>query len=115
MTPNRKKELKKQYEEIKIDAGVYQIRNTINGKVLIMKTPNLKTINGKLFMLKNGSIYNEAIQKDLIEFGSEAFVIEILEVLEEKEDLHWDKKDALKKLEEKWISKIQPFGEQGYN
>jgi len=41
---DRKKELKRLYKEIEIEAGIYQIRNTKNGKILIESTPNLKTI-----------------------------------------------------------------------
>ncbi len=115
MDMDRKKELKQQYQEIKIDAGVYQIRNTINQKIFITSTRNLKTINGKLFGLKNGSFPNRKLQQDLHEFGPETFVIEVLEVLEKKEDAYFDEKDALKKLKEKWLEKIQPFGDRGYN
>jgi hypothetical protein len=115
MNMDRKRELKQQYKEIKINAGVYQIRNTQNQKIFIASTRNLKTLNGKLFMLKNGSFPNNKLQRELKEFGAEAFVFEILEVLEKKEDGYFDEKDALKKLEEKWLEKIQPFGERGYN
>jgi hypothetical protein len=115
MNMDRKRELKQQYKEIKIDAGVYQIRNTQNQKILITSTRNLKTMNGKQFMLQNGSFPNNKLKQDLQEFGAEAFVIEVLEVLEKKEDVFFDEKDALKKLEEKWLEKVQPFGERGYN
>lgn len=35
---DRKKELKQLYKETKIEAGVYQIRNTVNNKVFIGST-----------------------------------------------------------------------------
>ncbi len=111
----RKKELKQLYKEAKTEAGVYQIRNTKNHKILVVSTPNLKTINGKKMELESGSHRNKKLQKELDEFGKEVFVFEVLEVLEKKEDEAFNKKDELKKLEEKWLAKLQPYGERGYN
>ncbi|MFZ7103250.1 MAG: DUF2087 domain-containing protein [Peptococcaceae bacterium] len=112
---DRKKELIRQYKETKPEAGVYQIRNTKNRKVFVTGTPNLKTINGKLMTLRGGGHYNKELQKEWQEFGEEAFVFEILEVLEEPEEGFFDRKEELKKLEEKWLEKLQPFGERGYH
>jgi hypothetical protein len=112
---DRKKELKQLYKEMKTEAGVYQIRNTINQKILVVATPNLKTINGRKIGMETGGHINKLLEKELSEFGIDAFVFEILEVLETKEDGFFDIKDALKKLEKKWIDKLQPFGERGYN
>jgi hypothetical protein len=55
------------------------------------------------------------LQQEWREFGAEAFVFEVLEVLEKKEDGYFDIKDALKKLEAEWVERLQPFGERGYN
>lgn len=115
MKPDRKKELKQQYKEIKIEAGVYQVRNTHNQKVFIASTRNLKTLNGKEMQLKSGSFLNKSLQEEWKRCGPEAFVIEVLEVLVKPTEEHFDEKAALKKLEEKWIHTIQPFGERGYN
>jgi hypothetical protein len=114
-TMDRKLELKRQYKETKIEVGVYQIRNTKNEKILIESTPNLKTINGKLFGLERGSHTNKLLQSEIKEFGGEAFVIEVLEILDIPEDGYFDTKDALKKLKQKWLDKLQPYGERGYN
>ncbi len=112
---DRKKELKQQYKEMKTEGGVYQIRNTKNQKVFVDVMPNLRMITGRRMMLRAGSHRNKQLQEDWNQFGEEAFVFEVLEVLEEKEEGYFDKKDELKKLEAKWIEKLQPFGERGYN
>ncbi|MFM1652830.1 DUF2087 domain-containing protein [Brevibacillus sp. B_LB10_24] len=112
---DRKKELKLQYKEMKTEAGVYQIKNTKNQKVLVDSTMNLKTINGKKFQLQNGSHINKALQKEWNEYGEEAFVFEVLEVLKVKEDAFWNAADELAKLEEKWLDKLKPYGDKGYN
>ncbi|AFM40731.1 hypothetical protein Desaci_1743 [Desulfosporosinus acidiphilus SJ4] len=114
-TMDRKQELKRLYKETKTEAGVYQIRNLENQKVYIESTLNLKTINGKRFNLDTGTFPNQALQKEWKEFGEKAFAIEVLEILEIPEEGYFDVKDALKKLKEKWLNKLQPYGERGYN
>jgi len=112
---DRKKELKQQYKEMKTEGGVYQIRNIKNQKVFVVATPNLKTINGRQIELLRGGHKNRQLQEEYNQFGQEAFVFEVLEVLEEKEEGFFDKADELKKLHVKWIEKLQPFGERGYH
>ncbi|MDP4180406.1 MAG: DUF2087 domain-containing protein [Bacillota bacterium] len=112
---DRKKELKNLYKEMKIEAGVYQIRNTQNNKTFIVATPNLKTMNGRHIELKRGGHRNKLLQEDWNKYGEEAFVLEVLEVLEEPEEGFFDRKEELKKLEKKWLEKLQPFGEKGYH
>ncbi|RNB86020.1 DUF2087 domain-containing protein [Brevibacillus panacihumi] len=112
---DRRQVLKMQYKETKPQAGVYQIKNVKNGKVLIMSSPNLKTMNGKKFMLQQGTFPNPMLQKDLEEWGADAFEFEVLEVLEDKNEPGFRVSDALEKLEEKWLDKIKPYNERGYN
>lgn len=112
---DRKKELKQLYKETKTQAGVYQIKNMRNNKIFIGSSMNLKTMSGRRFELKMGNHRNKLLQKEWKEFGEESFVFEVLEVLEEKEDGYFNANDALEKLEEKWLAKLQPYGESGYN
>lgn len=112
---DHRKELQQQYKEMKTEAGVYQIRNTENQKVFVIGTPNLKTINGRHIELQNGGHRNMELQEDWNRWGKDSFVFEVLEVLEEPEEGFFDKKAALKKLEEKWLDILQPYGERGYN
>lgn len=93
---DRRKELKQQYKETKIQAGVYQIRNTKNQKIFIGSTSNLKTMAGQRMQLEGGIHRNKMLQKEWKEFGEEAFVFEVLEILEKKEEGFFDEKDALK-------------------
>lgn len=114
---NRRKELQQQAKEIKTEAGIYQVRNTVNGKVYVDSTMNLRTINGQQFMLDMGSHRNRKLQAEWSAFGKEAFVIEVLEVMKIKEDAgaYYDPRDDLKKLLESWMNRLQPYGEQGYH
>ncbi|MFC4597857.1 GIY-YIG nuclease family protein [Cohnella hongkongensis] len=104
-----------QYKEIPIEAGVYQIRNKVNGKVLVDTTPNLKSLNGRAGSLNLGTYPNKELQREWDEFGEDAFAMEVLEVLKPSDNPFVNVKDELKQLEEKWIDKLQPFGDRGYH
>ena len=97
---NRKEErahLIQKYKEIKIEAGIFQIKNTLNGKVYISSTPNLRSLNGKSLELNMGNAKNKALQKEWTEHGEHAFLIEVLEVLKPDENQFVELKDQLKK------------------
>lgn len=111
----RKKELKQQFKETEVEAGIYQIKNHVNEKIFIGSTRNLRTLNGVKFTLKTGTNYNKALQSDWNQFGEEAFSIDVLEKLKKKEDPYFNEKEALEELEEKWLEKLQPYGERGYH
>jgi hypothetical protein len=112
---NRWTELKRQYKETSPEAGVYQIKNLKNGKILVESTMNLKTINGRRLELQRGIHRNQLLQKEIEEFGPEAFVFEVLEVLKTKDTEDFDTQEALKRLAGKWLEKLKPYGERGYN
>lgn len=101
---DRKKELKKRYMEMPIEGGIFQIRNTANGKIFINSTRNFKTLNGQKFMLENGGHPNKALQADWSALGKDAFEIEILQTLKKKETGFFDEKRELEKLEEHWLN-----------
>ncbi|MHB8064305.1 MAG: DUF2087 domain-containing protein [Ruminiclostridium sp.] len=112
---DRRKELIQQYKEMKIEAGVYQIKNLKNQKILVKVTQDLKTMTGTKMTLLGNGCRNKQLQEEWNQYGEEAFSFEVLEVLEEKQDGFFDKKEELKKLEKKWLEKLQPYGDSGYN
>jgi hypothetical protein len=112
---DKRKELIKRYKEMKTEAGVYQIKNIKNSKIYVTSTPNLKTMNGTRMILNSGTYKSRALQEDWNKFGEDAFVFEILEVLKEKKESFFDKKFELKELEKKWLNKLQPYNNIGYN
>ncbi|MBP2242732.1 hypothetical protein J2Z40_003312 [Cytobacillus eiseniae] len=112
---DRKKELKQQYKEIKVEAGIYQIKNRINDKIFIGSTPNFKSLNGTKFSLKNGVFTNKMLQAEWNEFGKDAFDFEVLEILKKKDNPYYNEKKELEKLEGKWLNQLQPYGERGYH
>lgn len=111
----QRKKLIKAYKEQKAEAGVYLIRNKESQKIFVSSTPNLKSLNGRRFELNMGSAMNKELQKDWNTLGEASFEFEILEVLDESEKVIIDKKRALKKLEDLWLEKLQPYDDRGYN
>lgn len=112
---DQKRELRQQYKETKTQAGIYQVRNSKNQKALVASTPNIKILTRIKLDLEQGIYRNNFVQKEINEYGKDAFVIEVLEVLEVKDDGYFDVRFELKKLEKKWLDKLQPYGDKGYN
>ncbi len=112
---NHRKELIQKYKEIKIEAGVYQIKNLKNQKILVRSTLDLKTMKSTQMMLRSNGFRNRQLQEDWNLYGEAAFSFEVLEVLEEKTDGFFDKHYELKQLEKKWLEELQPYGDAGYN
>jgi len=113
---NAKQEIKREYKERKKPAGVFQVKNTSNGKILVGSSLNLEgPLNAHKFMLTIGKHRNEALQKEWNEFGGDKFMFEILEEVKVKDNPNFNIEDELTLLEQIWIEKLQPFGERGYN
>ena len=111
-----KKDIKREYKERKKPTGVFQVKNTVNGKVLLGSSLNLEgSLNKHKFMLTIGNHQNKAIQEDWNEYGPDKFVFEILEVVKIKDDPNFNLSDELTMLEQIWLDELQPLGERGYN
>ena len=110
------KEINREYKERRKPAGIYQIKNLANGKVLITGSMNLEgPLNSARFKLQSGRHPNEALQKEWNEYGPDKFSFEILEVAKVKDDPDFNLQDEVTLLEQIWLEKLQPFGEKGYN
>jgi hypothetical protein len=96
--------------------GVYQLHNTVNGKLYIDSSVNVDgTRTSKLFQLKMGkAVFNRALQHDLKEYGASAFTFSVLEVLLEGTPEELLERHLLV-LKTQWLERLQPFGENGYN
>lgn len=111
-----RRDIKREYKERKKSAGIFQIKNTANGKVLLGSSLNLEgPLNSHRFMLTIGRHRNESLQKEWNEHGPDKFVFEVLEVVQAKDDPNFNLDDELALLEQIWLEKLKPFGERGYN
>lgn len=112
-----KKEAKLNYKSTTRPMGVFQIRNTVNGKVLVGSNLNLDGRRNRFeFERRDGSFANNReIKLDWDQFGPDAFVFEIIEQLKPNDDPQYDYRFDLAELEKKWLEKLQPYGDRGYN
>jgi hypothetical protein len=109
-------ELRRAYKETPRQAGIFQIKNTQNGKILLGSSTNLHgPLNKHRFNLSIGSHDNPLLQKDWNQFGAGAFTFDILEIVKPSDDPLFDLDDELTLLEQIWLEKLGLPGERGYN
>jgi hypothetical protein len=113
---NRKKELVREYKQRARQMGIYQVRNTANGKILVGSSTDLPAIlNRHRAGMRLGAHPNRGIREDCATFGADVFAFEVVDTLPLPEDPAYDPADDLRTLEALWLEKLQPFGERGYN
>lgn len=94
--------------------GVIQLTNQINHKIYIEAVPNTKNRWDYYKMNLNNHAYRDSdLQHDWDQYGETAFNLEVL--WEEKTDDVENLRLELKNLKKEWLTKLQPFGERGYN
>jgi hypothetical protein len=111
-----KKELKSKYKSAGTPAGVFQIRNVVNGKVFLGVAQNIPGIlNSNRFQLTAGNHPNAGLQEEWKRFGPTAFAFETLDEITPSEDGRVDIRSELSALEQLWLEKLEPYGEHGYH
>lgn len=78
----RRRELKANYKESHREAGVYALRNTRNGKMLIGSAVNLASMRSKLEFARSTNspgALDLRLRKEIELYGVDAFELEILE------------------------------------
>ncbi|HEY9069291.1 MAG TPA: GIY-YIG nuclease family protein [Candidatus Ozemobacteraceae bacterium] len=116
MDTTRRKELKKAAKEAIPSMGVFRLRNTTNGRIMIGSSMNLAgAANSFSHKLEFFSHHNGLLKADLAQSGTEGFVFEFLETIDAGGIDRADWADAVRKLEKKWLAELRPYGEHGYN
>lgn len=111
-----KRELKSKYKSAGTPAGIFQIRNLVNGKVFLGIAQNLPGIlNSNRFQLTAGNHPNTSLQAEWKRFGPTAFAFETLDEISPNEDCRVDIRIELSELQQLWIEKLKPYGEHGYH
>lgn len=114
MDKNKKKELIESYKQMKVYMGVYQVKNTVDGKIYIGSINNLKSRWLTLkWQLEQGRFANKELQAAFKAHGENAFEYSVLEEVEIKEDT--DVKWELEAMEKAWLDRLMPYEEKGYN
>ena len=111
---------KEKIKNTPINAGVFCIKNKDNGKILVLGTTDLKTMNGKRFELLMGSSRNKQLQQDWNIYGETVFEFTVLYKLDEKEQHNLDemlpqqRRKTMKNYESIWINKFIADGLSSY-
>ena len=88
-------------------AYIYRIINKVNGKFYIGSTKDIsKRWYQHCFALNNNTHYNTHLQNAWNKYGEENFEFEILEECDDNKQFE---------IEQEYLYKYQPFGENGYN
>ena len=96
--------------------GVFQIRNSVNGKVFVDSSTNIPgKVNRHKFALNMGNHASKLLQADWDEFGEAAFEFEVLEDVRPRADVNYDYAADVATLESLWLEKSEPYGDKGYN
>ena len=112
-----RKAIKREYRERYRPAGVFQVRNTTNGRIFVSSSPNLPAIFNRLRLQLDagGYLMLPELQRDWKTLGGDAFVFETLEELQPPEGPGWNPAEDLAALEKLYLEQLQPYGEKGYN
>jgi hypothetical protein len=111
-----RKALLREYQERRPTMGVFQVRNTANGRVLIGASTDLPAmLNRQQAQLRLGAHPNRELLADWRTFGPDAFAFEVLDTLIPSDAPDHDARGDLKVLEAMWLEKLAPFGERGYH
>ena len=79
-----RQEIKQELKQRKTPTGVFAVRCTTSGEIWVSGSANLvASRNGTMFMLRNGTHHNRAIQAAWNCHGEAAFQWEIVETFEE--------------------------------
>jgi group I intron endonuclease len=113
---DRKKQIKSDYKRQQPVAGVFQLRCLANNKIYFGSSLNLHGPFDRLrFELGIGSFRNTRLQEDWKKYGEAQFAFEILETVPIQTDPAYDYAEDLSILEQIWLDKLDPFGDNGYN
>ncbi len=111
----------REYKETPRAAGVYVVRNTASGKLLIGASPDLAgMLNRQRFQLENGAHPDRALQQDWNELGPHVFAFEVLDELRPSSEPGYDPTGDLRVLKHLWLERLMasqaelyPFSKRG--
>lgn len=101
-----RREVRKQFKERVTAKGIFAVRCKTSGQVWVDSSRDLDASrNGVFFMLRNGSHYNQPLQKLFDVHGADAFEFEVLVTIDE-ETPGLLLQDALRDLRKQWLIQL---------
>lgn len=113
--PDRKA-LIREYKQTPRTMGVGAVRNTANGRTLLMAGRDLPALlNRHRAQLRLDAHANRALQADWNSMGAGAFEFVVLDTLAPTDAPDYDPTADLHTLETLWFEKLNPFEPAGYH
>ena len=110
-----RKALRRAYKETPRPMGVYAVRNTVDGMVLLGGSTDLPgMLNRQRFQLENHASPYRQLQADWDRLGEGAFGFEVLDTLEPPDEPGFDATEDLAQLVEMWRERLGLAEEQLY-
>jgi hypothetical protein len=106
----RRDELRTEYEQRPRRAGVYTLRNTVSGRVVIASTPDIESVRNRLEFgqtTNSTGVLDRRLVDDARRHGMDSFTLEILDTLDD-DPTRDDAQTAsdLAALEQLWREKL---------
>lgn len=115
MDTARRKALKLAYRLAFPPMGVFAVRNTASGRMLLASSRNLTgSLNRHRMELQQGVHRNAALMADWRALGEAAFAFDVLAQVEERTDPGWDPSVDLDRLLAEWLGKVPPGSALSY-
>ena len=106
----RRDELRDEYEQRPRQAGVYALRNTVTGRVLVVSSVDLASVRNRLEFgqtTNSTGVLDRRLVADAREQGMNSFELEVLDVLDDDPTRDATQTSAdLAALEELWREKL---------
>ena len=116
MPQETRRELVRKYKETVRPAGVFVIRNMLDGRVYVAGSLDVEgAMNRARFELGLRSHRNKALVRDWMAHGAEHFSFEVIDRVKERDDPAFDRTAELEKLLALWREELQCDGDKGYN
>lgn len=114
MDSKSRKELQAKYKEREVVGGICAIRNTLNARVLVEATTDIRKSNNRFeFSVSTGSCVNMKLQSDWSKQDGKGFTFEVLEELVKGENqTDKDFRADIDTLKDMWLEKLS--GEELY-
>jgi hypothetical protein len=111
-----RRRLIREYKQTPRVMGVGAVRNTTNGRLLLMVGVDIRSLlNRHQAQLRLGVHRNRELQADWLEHGEAAFEFQVLDTLQPSNEPGHDPAADLQTLEALWLEKLSPFPPTGYN
>jgi hypothetical protein len=116
MTQADRRALIKQYKDTPRPAGVGAIRNSADGRTLVISSTDIPALlNRHRAQLSIGSHPHALLQRDWSASGGEGFTFDVLDLLTPPDDPAFDPTDDLRVLEAMWVENLRTVEPSGYN